>query len=101
MKYKIISVTPIQHIPDIEMYKVGMIIQKGKEDLRGGNIYNKNSEFLEQYKAGMSIEVEELKETRGGNTIKIKEKINTKKLNFTKKKSVISNISSNGIEDPF
>ena len=100
MKYKIISVTPIQHIPDIEMYKVGMIIQKGKEDLRGGNIYNKNSEVLEQYKAGMSIEVEELKETRGGNTIKIKEK-NTKKLNFTKSKNVNNSISSNGIEDPF
>ena len=101
MKYKIISVTPIQHIPDIEMYKVGMIIQKGKEDLRGGNIYSKTPETLEQYKEGMSIEVEELKETRGGNTIKIKEKINTKKLNFTKSKNVNNSVSSNGIEDPF
>lgn len=93
--------TPIQHIPDIEMYKVGMIIQKGKEDLRGGNIYSKTPDVLEQYKADMSIEVEELKETRGGNTIKIKEKINTKKLNFTKSKNVTTNISPNGVEDPF
>ena len=107
MKYKIISCTPIQHIHEIDIYKIGMIVQQGKNPPRGGNIYSKDKENLEKHKPGDTIDIEEIKETRNGNTIriktnfptKIKTKNNYKSGNFTTKKSV--NISNNGIEDPF
>lgn len=105
MKHKIISCTPVQHIPEIEMYKIGMIVQQGKNPPRGGNIYSKDKENLEKYNPGDTIDIEEIKETRNGNTIRIKTNFSTKTKNnyksgnFTTKKSV--NVSSNGIEDPF
>lgn len=96
MIYKIISVTPVQYIPEINMYKIGMIVQKGNDPVRGGNIYNKDKEKL-QYQPNTNINIEEITTTKGGNTIKIKN--NSKTRNFSTKKDV--NISSNGIEDPF
>lgn len=101
MKHKIISCTPVQHIPEIEMYKIGMIVQQGKNPPRGGNIYSKDKENLENHKPGDTIDIEEIKETRNGNTIRIKTKNKniSKSGNYSTSKSV--NVSSNNIEDPF
>lgn len=100
-RHKILSCTPVQHIPEIDMYKIGMIVQQGKNPPRGGNIYSKDKENLEKHKPGDTIDIEEIKETRNGNTIKTKNKNTSKSGNYSTSKSVNDSISSNGIEDPF